>query len=60
VLKLILGKGDPLMNSLLVYDALKTVFRKVRVPKNSACAVCGEHPTITELIDYSEGYCSVQ
>ena len=59
VLKLILGKGEPLKNSLLVYDALKTIFRRVKVPKNPNCAVCGEKPTITELIDYNEGYCSL-
>jgi adenylyltransferase/sulfurtransferase len=60
VLKLILGKGEPLKNALLIYDALKTVFRKVRVPKNPNCPVCSEHPSITELIDYNEGYCSLQ
>jgi len=59
VLKLILGKGDPLKNSLLIYDGLKTTFRKVRVPKNPDCPVCGENPTITEPIDYDSGYCSI-
>ncbi|MEC4676139.1 MAG: molybdopterin-synthase adenylyltransferase MoeB [Nitrospirota bacterium] len=59
VLKLILGKGDLLKGELLIYDALKTTFRKVKVPKNPACPVCGENPTITELIDYSSGgYCA--
>jgi molybdopterin/thiamine biosynthesis adenylyltransferase len=57
VLKLILGKGEVLKGELLIYNALKTSFRKVRVPKNRSCALCGENPTITELIDYSEGYC---
>ncbi|MBI5641661.1 MAG: molybdopterin-synthase adenylyltransferase MoeB [Nitrospirae bacterium] len=60
VLKIILGKGDILRGELLVYDALKTIFRKVKVPKNPSCAVCGENPTITELIDYNEGYCTMQ
>jgi adenylyltransferase/sulfurtransferase len=59
VLKIILGKGDTLAGSLLIFDALKTTFRKVRVPKNPACAVCGENPTITELQDYEMGYCAV-
>jgi adenylyltransferase/sulfurtransferase len=59
VLKLILGKGEPLKGELLIYDALKTAFRKVKVLKNPSCPVCGDNPTITELIDYSEGYCTL-
>ncbi|MDA8082918.1 MAG: molybdopterin-synthase adenylyltransferase MoeB [Nitrospiraceae bacterium] len=59
VLKLILGKGDLLKGELLIYNALKTTFRKVKVPKNPNCPVCGENPTITELIDYTEGYCGL-
>jgi molybdopterin/thiamine biosynthesis adenylyltransferase len=59
VLKLILGKGDLLQGKLLLYDALKTTFRKVKVMKNPSCPVCGENPTITELIDYNEGYCEI-
>jgi adenylyltransferase/sulfurtransferase len=59
VFKLILGKGDILKNTLLIYDALKTTFRRVKVPKNSSCPVCGENPTITELMDYDAGYCRV-
>ena len=58
VLKLILGKGEVLRGELLIYNALKTTFRKVKIPKNPSCALCGENPTITELIDYSEGYCT--
>lgn len=57
VIKLILGKGDVLKNTLLIYDALKTTFRRVKVPKNPGCLVCGENPTITELTDYDAGYC---
>jgi adenylyltransferase/sulfurtransferase len=57
VFKLILGKGDVLKNALLIYNALKTTFRRVRVPKNPDCPVCGEHPTITELQDYDADYC---
>lgn len=60
VLKLILGKGEVLKGELLIYNALKTTFRKVKVPKNPACPLCGENPTITELIDYNEGYCRRQ
>lgn len=59
VLKLIIGKGKPLMNQLLIYDALGVNFRKVKVPKNKNCPVCGENPTITDLTDLPEEYCSI-
>lgn len=59
VLKLILGKGDVLKNTLLIYDALKVNFRRVKVPKNNDCAVCGPNPSITELQDYDAGYCRI-
>jgi adenylyltransferase/sulfurtransferase len=60
VLKLILGKGDLLKGELLIYNALQATFRKVKVPKNPLCPVCGENPTITELVDYSDDYCTTQ
>ena len=60
VLKLILGKGDVLKNELLIYNALKTTFRKVKVPKNPDCPVCGNNPTIKELLDYDAEYCTMQ
>ncbi len=60
VLKLILGKGDILKGELLIYSALKTTFRKVKVPKNPSCPMCGEHPSITELMDYNDGYCTMR
>ncbi|HWR58639.1 MAG TPA: molybdopterin-synthase adenylyltransferase MoeB [Thermodesulfovibrionales bacterium] len=59
VFKLILGKGDVLKNTLLIYDALKTTFRRVKVPKNPDCPVCGSNPSITELQDYEAGYCRI-
>lgn len=59
VLKLILGKGEVLKGELLIYNALNTSFRKVKIPKNRSCAVCGENPSITELADYDQGYCSL-
>jgi adenylyltransferase/sulfurtransferase len=59
VLKLILGKGRPLKGELLVYDALRTNFRKVKIPKNPDCPICGENPKIKELVDYTEEYCSL-
>lgn len=59
ILKLILGKGDILKNELLIFNALKVTFRKVRVPKNPNCPICGENPTIKELLDYERDYCSI-
>jgi molybdopterin/thiamine biosynthesis adenylyltransferase len=53
-LKLILGQGKTLVGSLLIYDALNTEFRKLKLKKDANCPVCGENPTITELIDYEE------
>ncbi len=58
VLKLLLGIGAPLVGRLLIYDALEMRFRTVKVPRNLECAVCGDHPTITELIDY-EHFCGL-
>lgn len=57
-LKLILQKGEVLKNELLIYNALSVSFRKVRIRKNPLCPVCGENPTITELLDYEAGYCT--
>jgi len=59
VLKLILGKGTVLKNRLLIFDALGFRFRKVKVPRNPDCRVCGENPTITELIDYEQNACNL-
>ncbi|OIO38506.1 MAG: molybdenum cofactor biosynthesis protein MoeB [Candidatus Omnitrophica bacterium CG1_02_49_16] len=56
--KLILGKGEPLIGRLLLYDALKMNFREVKFRKNPKCPVCGEHPTIKELVDY-EAFCGL-
>jgi molybdopterin/thiamine biosynthesis adenylyltransferase/rhodanese-related sulfurtransferase len=57
-IKLLTGIGEPLLGSLMVYDALDMEFRKIKVRKDPNCAVCGEHPTVTELIDY-EAFCGV-
>lgn len=57
-IKYILGVGDLLTGYLLTYDALKMEFRKIKLPENtSGCAVCGDYPTITELIDYEQAEC---
>ena len=50
-LKLILGIGHPLTNRFLDFDARKTQFREIKVKRNPDCALCGAHPTITELFD---------
>ena len=57
VIKLILGRGEPLTGRLLHVDALDMHFREFRVPRDPQCPVCGESPTITEPIDY-EGFCA--
>jgi sulfur-carrier protein adenylyltransferase/sulfurtransferase len=54
VVKLIIGKGEPLIGRLMLYDALKMNFREVKFRRNPKCPVCGDAPTITELIDYEE------
>src|SRR5579872_4960023 len=53
-LKLIIGKGDPLIGRLLLFDALGMKFRELKLRKNPECPVCGDHPTVTKLIDYQE------
>jgi len=59
VLKLILGIGKPLVGKLLIYDALNTEFRSLRLRRDPNCPICGEKPTIKELIDYEE-FCRLQ
>jgi molybdopterin/thiamine biosynthesis adenylyltransferase/rhodanese-related sulfurtransferase len=53
-LKLALGIGEPLIGRLLLFDALATDFSEVRIDRNPDCPVCGDHPTITEYVDYVE------
>lgn len=59
VLKYILGIGELLVGKLLIFDALTSSFRKVNIPKNPNCPICGENPTIKELIDYEE-FCNLR
>jgi len=54
VLKYILGQGELLCGKLLLFNALSMEFRRLSYPKNPHCPLCGEKPTITELIDYEE------
>ena len=56
--KLIMGNGEPLIGRFLVYDALRMHFRELKLRKDPDCPVCGEHPTVTELIDY-EQFCGL-
>ena len=56
--KLIVGIGEPLLGRLLHFDALKMKFREFKLRRDPKCPVCGEHPTLTELIDYDQ-FCGV-
>jgi adenylyltransferase/sulfurtransferase len=53
-IKVLTGVGEPLVGSLMVYDALEMTYRKIKVRKDPNCAICGENPTITGLIDYDD------
>jgi sulfur-carrier protein adenylyltransferase/sulfurtransferase len=59
VIKLILGKGEPLIGRLLLVDALAMKFRELKLRKNPDCPVCGTHPTIKKLIDYNQ-FCGIR
>ena len=58
-IKLIIGIGEPLAGRLLLFDALGMRFRELRLRRNPSCPVCGDHPTIHELIDYEE-FCGIR
>jgi len=58
-IKLILGKGEPLVGRLLLVDALGMKFRELKLRKNPDCPACGTHPTVTKLIDY-EQFCGIR
>src|SRR5450755_3534024 len=58
-IKLILGAGESLKGRLLLFDALAMKFRELKLRKNHSCPMCGDHPTITKLIDYYE-FCGVR
>ncbi|MEP6916327.1 MAG: rhodanese-like domain-containing protein, partial [Acidobacteriota bacterium] len=57
-IKLILGAGQPLVGRLLLYDALQMRFRELKLRRDPECPVCGDHPTIHELIDY-DAFCGI-
>jgi adenylyltransferase/sulfurtransferase len=54
VIKLITSKGKTLAGRLLIYDALDMSFDIVKIKRRSACPACGDHPTVTDLIDYQQ------
>ena len=55
-IKLLTGIGEPLLGKLMIYDALEMEYRKLGVRRDPNCAICGDNPTVTELIDY-ETFC---
>jgi len=55
-IKLLAGIGDPLVGKLMIYDALEMSYRKLKVRKDPNCALCGDNPTVTSLIDY-DSFC---
>ena len=59
VIKLVLGKGEPLIGRLLLVDALSMRFRELKLKRNPECPVCGAHPTVTALIDYQQ-FCGIK
>ena len=54
VVKLVIGKGEPLVGRLILYDALDMRFREMKLRRNAACPVCGDEPSLKELIDYDQ------
>ena len=57
-IKLILGEGETLIGRLLLFDALKMRFRELKLRRNPECPLCGDNPTIKQLIDYDQ-FCGV-
>jgi adenylyltransferase/sulfurtransferase len=57
-IKLIIGKGEPLTGRLILFDALKFKTRELKLRKNPECPICGDNPSIHELIDY-EQFCGI-
>jgi adenylyltransferase/sulfurtransferase len=55
-IKMLIGAGEPIVGELVIYDALEMEYRKVKMRKDPNCALCGENPTVTDLIDY-DSFC---
>jgi len=60
VLKYLTGVGELLTNRLLTFDAKKMEFRTIQLKHNHKCAICGDHPTITDLVDYEQATCELK
>lgn len=58
VIKLVLGVGESLVGRLLLFDALSMKFKEMKLRKDPSCPICGDNPTITELIDYDQ-FCGI-
>jgi adenylyltransferase/sulfurtransferase len=58
-IKLILGKGEPLIGRLLMFDAMDMSFRTLNVRRNPECPLCGDQPIVTQLIDYDQ-FCGLR
>lgn len=58
-IKLIAGIGEPLVGSLMIYDALEMSYRKIKVRKDPNCPICNDHPIQTELLPDYEAFCGV-
>lgn len=58
-LKYLTGVGELLTNKLLTFNAKTMDFRKINTRRQASCAICGDHPTITELIDYEQAVCDL-
>ena len=58
IIKLILGQGTPLINRLMLFNALDMKFRELKLRRDPKCPVCGDNPTVTELIDYQQ-FCGI-
>jgi molybdopterin/thiamine biosynthesis adenylyltransferase/rhodanese-related sulfurtransferase len=58
-IKLVIGIGEPMIGRLLMFDALALRSRELRLRKDPGCPICGEHPTVTELVDY-ERFCGIE
>ncbi len=56
-IKLLAGIGEPLVGKLMVYDALEMSYRKIKVRKDPSCVLCGENPSVTELLEDYEDFC---
>ena len=56
--KLIIGVGEPLINRFMIYDALRMKFRELKLRRDPECPVCGDRPTVTQLIDYDQ-FCGI-